>query len=421
MACDKSYRNSEMISYNNALEIIQQFSLTTQTKIIPIENTLNAIAAEDVTSKIMLPPFQSSNMDGFALNSSAFTHSATKTSPVRFQVLSTIAAGDKLIPSTTIDDKMAYEIMTGAPVPENCDCVIPVEEVKIEGNYIFIEREVNKHENIRFMGEDFPINKIILKKGEKVTAEKIMLLSALGVAHIHVIKPIKIAIMSTGKEIIDDLEKPLQGGQIYNSNSPYLKAALQEFTTEVKTYKTIADDVVQFHKTMDDIEENKPDVIISTGAVSAGKWDFIPNSLRDRKAEIFFHKVAIKPGKPILFAKLNNGPFVFCLPGNPVSTMVGFHFFLSPFFRKNLSMPEKTPINLLLNSKGNKKKGMTFFLKAKSFMNENCQLYADLLHGQESFKMQPLLEANGFVILEDNIEEYTENQKVTFLPLRENI
>ena len=422
-----------MISYYDAVKIIQQCTLTIESQLISTENSLHAIAAEDVVSKIMLPPFQSSNMDGFALNSAAATRHATELAPVSFHVLSTIAAGDDIESHTAKEDtyfnepNIAYEVMTGAPVPASCDAVIPIEEVYLEYDLynkiskITLNRNVMKSENIRFQGADFPLNQIILNKGDKITPEKIMLLSALGVASINVFKPIKIAVLSTGKEIIDDIEQPLQAGQIYNSNSPYLLAALQQFPTTVRKFKTVADDVPQFHQTMDEIESYAPNLIISTGAVSAGRWDFIPTALLERHAEIFFHKTAIKPGKPILFAKLNSetqGPYMFCLPGNPVSTMVGFHFFIEPYLRKSFCMPEQEKFNLILNTEGKKKKGMTFFLKAKASLNSQSQFCADILQGQESFKMKPLLEANGFVILDENVEEYTVGQKALFMPLR---
>lgn len=414
-----------MISYKNALEILENLNLNLESQVVHTENSLNCICAQTIQSNVMLPPFQSSNMDGFALNSKA-TANANELYPVTLKVLSTIAAGDPIQTNTNASQSetyFCYEVMTGAPVPSCCDCVIPIEDVQLQYDIynkvskISFGREVQKQENIRLKGEDFPLAENVIQIGEKITPEKIMLLSALGISKVNVFQACHVAILSTGKEIVDNLEQPLKVGQIYNSNTPYLKAALQEFPTIIHTFQTIPDDEVLFHKTMDEIEKLSPHIILTTGAVSAGKWDFIPNALKKRQAEIYFHKVAIKPGKPILVAKLKSEIPIFCLPGNPVSTMVGFHFFLSPFLRKSFSMQKKNAQKITLKSSGKKKKGMTFFLKGKSYSNENSQLCAEVLQGQESFKMKPLLEANGFVILDEETEEYTTEQQAFFLPL----
>ncbi|KAF0116229.1 MAG: molybdenum cofactor synthesis domain protein [Hyphomonadaceae bacterium] len=170
-----------------------------------------------------------------------------------------------------------------------------------------------------------------MKSGVTINAEIIMLLAAVGIANLEVFQAAKLQIFSTGNEIIDYNEPELPLGKIYNSTAPYLLARAKEIGVEATYGGVVADDAALFEKLIAQIPSGN--IIITTGAVSMGKWDFIPQSLSKLGAKIHFHKVNIRPGKPIIFATLPNGNLFFGLPGNPISSAIGFKFFVEPALR----------------------------------------------------------------------------------------
>lgn len=414
-----------MINYNESIKIIEDNLLAVESEIISIDGTLNRISDEEILAPFPLPRFNNSMMDGFALLSDS-TKNASKLNPKKFIVNEIIAAGNtsKFIPIE--DHNIVCEIMTGAPLPTRFDCVIPIEDVKVTRNenskfsIIEIYREVSQFENIRFIGEDYLKDDPIICSNEQFTSEKIMALSSFGIKKVKVKKKIKIAIFSTGNEIEDDFTKNIDDYKIFNSSLKYLNSMISKFPVEVKTFNTVPDDKSLFSQTMEKIINEDFQLVISTGAVSKGKWDFIPECLIKMGAEILFHRVSIKPGKPILFSKINKNLFYFGLPGNPISTAVGFRFFVGNFLRKTLGLGIEKKYQLRLDSKGKKKLGMTFFLKSEIYINEDSVLKGKILEGQESFKIKPLSKCNGWIILENEISDYHVNDRAYFLPLDMN-
>ncbi len=405
-----------MINYEKAMEILNANSLQLKDEVINTECALNRIAAENIYSPIDLPLFRNSAMDGFALNSSD-TIEASLNSIKNFKVDKCLHAGE-FINDPYFSENKCIEIMTGAKVPEQFDCVIPVEDVLIlDKNLIAINRKVKKNENIRHQGEDITKGELLFLENKLITSEDLMLLSALGIKKIKVKEQVKIAIFSTGNEIIDNFEQELKNGQIYNSNRIYLQNILKEFPLKVDTFPTLSDNITSFQNQINNLIENKYHIIISTGAVSKGKLDLIPDALKALNSDILFHRVNIKPGKPILFAKCNDNVFYFGLPGNPISTVIGFKFFISPFLRTCLSMQREKFLKIKLLSKGKKKKGMKVFYKAKAKINNENLIEGEILNGQESFKIKPLTNANGWIILDENIDEFSKGDECHFVPL----
>lgn len=412
-----------MISYDEAIKIINQYVPELETEIITIENALNRISANEVHSNFPMPRFDNSAMDGFAFNFEQF-QSISENNPFILEVIGVVAAGESFKNKTAIQKNQAIEIMTGAPIPEFCNAVIPIEDVTIKKldnkKFIEIKRPVKKHENIRFSGEDYKENQIILAKNDIISHDKIMVLSSFGIDKIHVKKKIKIAIFSTGKEVIDNNNHELKSDQIFNSNTPYLKSLFTDIPADVTIFNTIPDKKENFFETINTIKENDYNIIISTGAVSKGKWDLIPECLKEIGAEILFHKVRIKPGKPILFAKLLHNLYYFGLPGNPISCAVGFRFFIMNFIQNMLNIKRENLYKVRLESSFSKKNDMTLFLKGKLFVNEQAVLNAIILNGQESFKMNSLTLSNCWIILPEGKSSYEINDYVYSLPLKAN-
>ena len=299
-----------MITYKEAMEILNSNSLILKDEFITTELALNRIIAENIYSPIDLPLFRNSAMDGFALNSNDTTE-ASLNCVINFKVDKCLHAGE-FINDPYFAENKCIEIMTGAKVPEQFDCVIPIEDVSITDKYsILINRKVKKNENIRQQGEDITKDELIILENKQISSEDIMLLSALGIKKIKVKEQIKIAIFSTGNEIIDNFEQELKNGQIYNSNRIFLQNIFKEYPVKVDIFPTLKDNTVSFQEQISNLIDNKYHLIISTGAVSKGKLDLIPDALNDLNSNILFHRVSIKPGKPILFAKCKENIYYF--------------------------------------------------------------------------------------------------------------
>jgi len=385
-----------MISYEEALKIITSKSGTPKLQQVPLMQALGKIAAEDITSPIQVPSFRNSAMDGFAVCALQLA-SAGEKSPVTLKIQTAIAAGDV---ASTGQTETAAQIMTGAIVPEPYDAIVPVELVTASGDTVTFTRLARTGDHVRLPGEDVTKGQSVLRRGEAISPETIMLLSGLGIVEVATTHAPKLHILSTGNEITDDYATPLQGAQIYNSNAPYLLAAAQQQGLEAQYEGIVRDDSALFEGKIAAIKE--PAIIISTGAVSKGVWDFIPESLKNMGATIHFHRVNIRPGKPVLFASLPNGSFYFGLPGNPISAAIGFTFFVIPLVRALQGLPDAPPLMATLENSFTKKGDFRQFLKATVWIDETGCLRAQISDGQESFKISPMAANNAWVVLEED-------------------
>ena len=221
-----------------------------------------------------------------------------------------------------------------------------------------------------------------------------MALAAAGVTTVQARRKPRIALISTGRELAAP-GKPLAPGQIRDATSTYLAAECARLGFDFRFYGVVHDDESDFRAKLDHALANNHDVILTTGAVSMGDADFIPGILKDMGARIIFHKVAIKPGRPILFAEFANGPFIFGLPGNPVSTVVGMRFFVQPCLRELLGQSEESPIRCRLAQKADKPEKLRCFFKARRL--EDARI--EILPGQASFQIHSLLAADCWAVL----------------------
>ncbi len=399
-----------MISYEEALKIITGQAGVPKVQQVPLMQALGKIAAEDVTSPMQVPSFRNSAMDGFAVCVSRLA-SASKQSPVTLKIQAAIAAGDV---ASTGQTETAAQIMTGAIVPEPYDAIVPVELVTASGDTVTFTRPARTGDHVRLPGEDVTKGQSVLRHGAAITPETIMLLSSLGIMEVATNHTPKLHILSTGNEITDDYATPLQGAQIYNSNAPYLLAAAQQQGLEAQYEGIVRDDPALFEGKIAAIKE--PAIIISTGAVSKGVWDFIPESLKNMGATIHFHRVNIRPGKPVLFASLPNGSFYFGLPGNPISAAIGFTFFVIPLVRALQGLPDAPPLIATLENSFTKKGDFRQFLKASVWIDETGCLKARISDGQESFKISPMAANNAWVVLEEGKTSVKAGDRVSVVP-----
>jgi len=348
------------------------------------------------------------------------TAGATQDAPVSLRVIGMVTAGESAS-GVSGDPGSAWEIMTGAPVPAGYDGVIPVEQVEVQrdpqGKPIGIElrQEVIAGRNLRSAGEDFSRGDALLIAGQLIQAHQIMGLAATGVSNIEVRTPARVAAITTGNELTDT-DTALEPGKIHDSNGPYLEAAIASVgASNAGVYRSSdsADELISLVQKLQD----KTDIILTTGGVSAGRMDFVPAALEQLGADILFHRVAIRPGKPILFARLPNGTLVFGLPGNPIAVAVGLRFFVVPAMRHMNGQPVEQFATAILKQDQTKKAGLTFFAKAHARSDSEGRLLAEVLPGQESFKIKPLMQANCWALLAADGDAAVGGSSVQIAPL----
>jgi len=387
-----------MIAYSEALQHLMEAAAPLPAERLALHEAAGRILATDIISGQSLPPFDNSAMDGFALrvNGTPFE------SDTEFVVQGWQAAGD----AGAEGGDGAWEIMTGARMPFGLDTVVPIENVEILASEqgrptrIALKSGVKPGQNVRLRGQDVEEGERVLQAGQALDINARTLLHAIGVAEVAVVARPKVAVIATGKELVTEAAQALESGQIRDSNRPYLIARLQAAGAEVVWQGTVGDDVAAFDAVLDDTLAAGANVLISTGAVSAGRYDFIPDALRARGARIVFHKVAIRPGKPLLFAVLPDGALYFGLPGNPVSAAVGQRFFVEPVLRRLLGLAAEPLLQLPLQADVRKPPGLRFHARARVDVDAQGRLSARVLSGQESFRLKSMLQANAWVVLE---------------------
>jgi molybdopterin molybdotransferase len=363
-------------------------------------DALGRVLATPVVAVEGLPGFDNSAMDGFAL---AGDDPSPLAAGREFDVAGEAAAGDARADALA---GRACSIMTGAPLPRGLDRVVPVEQVEVLARdaagrpaRIRLGAPVPRDQHVRHAGEDVAAGATVLDAGSVVEPQQLMLLAALGVATVEVAARPRVALLCTGRELVDDPAQPLASGQIRNSNGPFLAARLTAAGADVVRRATIGDEVEPFLAELQAARAAGCRVVISTGAVSMGQYDFVPQALARLEARIVFHKLAIRPGKPLLFAVLGDGALFFGLPGNPASSAVGLRFFVEPALRAMLGVAPERPLMLPLAAGVEKKPGLRLYAKARVAIEPDGRARVEVLPGQESFRILPLAQANAWAVL----------------------
>lgn len=393
-----------MIGYSEALAILQAAASPLPAETVATESSHDRVLATDIASAVWLPPFDNSAMDGFGLTSGGSELAAGTELAVRGWQ----AAGDG---QHSAAGNEAWEIMTGASLPDGLDAVVPVEQVQVlaqvdgRPSAIRLLAAVRAGQHVRRRGEDVAAGDVVLAAGERLRAQQRMLLAALGVAQVPVRRRPRVAVIATGRELVSDPNQTLAPGQIRDSNRPFLLAQLRAAGAEVVWHGVVGDDPAPFHAALDAALAAGADIVLSSGAVSQGRYDFVPAALRERGARIAFHKVAIRPGKPLLFANLAEGPLYFGLPGNPVSSAVGLRFFVEPALRAMLGLATETPLHAPLNAAFAKAAGFRFHARGQLSCTPSGQLHAQVLPRQESFRLRPMLAANAWIVVPEGVTE----------------
>ena len=317
------------VSVEQALIIANKYKLSPKSETVSLDQSHNRLLANEIISPINDPPFDNSAMDGWAVKFQD-TKGASKEQPTSLKILPTIQAGENHnLP--TVNTGSAAKIMTGAQMPPGADSIIQVEQTEVEphsGNVrLYSEAKQNF---IRLKGENISKGQTIFPSGTLLTPERIGLCATMGLAELIVQTKLKIAIISTGDEIIP-VGQPLQSGQIYESNSHGLAALIQWLGHTPILYPSIADNIEAVRDALN-TASSEADIILTSGGVSMGEFDLI-RKIMEEEGNIHFWRVKLRPGSPPLFGDWNQTP-IWGLPGNPVSSHVVFRILVAPWIRK---------------------------------------------------------------------------------------
>lgn len=387
------------IEHNEALDLIRSTKYAILTENKKVSDSLGCVISENIISPIFMPPFNQSAMDGYAVSDKESSY---------FKVVGEMKAGDSS--SFDLSKGEAIRIFTGAMVPEGVYAVVRQEDAETKGDSVYISKSIKKFENIRPKGEQVEAGGIGVQKGTFITPGVIGHLSTLGITHVQIYKKPSVALITTGNELIQP-GQPLTEGKIYESNSLMLQAAFQEQGCDCSVH-FVKDDIDSTRNAIQELNK-KYDILILTGGISVGDYDFVGKALNDLGVKEVFYKVKQKPGKPLFFGILNEKP-VFGLPGNPAAALTCFYVYVREVINAMKGKRAHTErYSFPLNAVFSKPPTLTHLLKAKI---ENGSL--TILPAQNSSMLTSFSEANCIAIAESGKENWKKNESmnVIYLP-----
>jgi molybdopterin molybdotransferase len=399
-----------MIPVEEAYSVILDTVKITKSVAVDIKSCAGRIIREDIKADRNFPPYHRVMMDGIAIQFENWKQGKKK-----FKIMGTQAAGTPMIES---DSKECIEIMTGAMMPAQYDTVIRYEDFVVSENgndkiATINAEDIIQNQNVHAEGLDRRAGEVLIKKDTRISPAEVGVIASVGETIIQVADFPKAALISTGDELVEINENP-EAYQIRRSNVYSIHAVLKEMGMEASLFH-FKDDSQQIRKELNQIL-NEHDLLIISGGVSKGKFDFLPEALRDSGVEQLFHKVNQRPGKPFWFGKKPEGVVVFGLPGNPVSTFLCFYKYIKPFLMASMKgstaqqsaiLAEDFEINIPL----------TYFLQVKlTYENGNC--IGRPVPGQGSGDFANLLDVDGFLELNPNAGAVKKGTILPLLPFR---
>ncbi len=389
-----------MIQVDEALSIIAKNSCKMPIRKIKVTKSLGFILAEAIYSPMDMPPFRQSAMDGYA-----FTHSELQ----QFNVVSTSQAGD--FSNKKIKKDQAIRIFTGAYVQDNLDTVVMQEHTKVKNKTVEITKMPVRFANVRNKGEQIKENELVLENNTLITPAAIGFLACLGITEITVYAKPKVAIVVTGNELVK-VGKKLSEGKIYESNSIMLEAALQGIgIKKIETFR-VKDNLKATKRILKSCLAAF-DVVLISGGISVGDYDFVKEALLSNGVEELFYKINQKPGKPLFFGKKDK-TIVFALPGNPASTLTSFYIYVYPALKINMGFEaiHLPKIKRKITTQFENTSGKTLFLKG--FYDAEK---VTALESQSSAMLNTFAVANALIYLPYDAVNIEKDQEVMIIPI----
>jgi molybdopterin molybdotransferase len=368
---------------------------------VPLNKALNRILATDLIATADLPPFDKSAVDGYALKAED-TLGATQFKPVTLQLTEAEVAA-----------KQARQIWTGNPIPKGADAVVMLENTKKTDGKLEVWTQLARGGNVSKQGEDVKKGENIIKAGTRLKPHHIAMLAAMGNTETQVIQKPRIAIIATGNELAEAGTKPA-ANQIYESNGIMLSAMCQELGAEPAYLGIAKDDLKEITQKLKTALQNF-DAVITSGGTSVGGLDLVPDAVNNLgKPGVIAHGMALRPAMPTALAALNGKP-VMILSGNPVAAIIGFEVFARPLICKMLGMKHTEPrptVNAVMTRKVATALGRKTFVRVK-VTQKNNEFHAEPVSARGSGAISTMTRGNGFVIVAENREGITKNEKAT--------
>lgn len=389
------------ISMQNAIDIISKISFNPNFEIVPIENAISRICAEQILATSFLPKFNNSAMDGYAI--------IYEDKENDLNIIDTIFAGDDN--NRLIENNCCIKIMTGAKIPDNATAIIPKEDTQeLTDNKIKIIKDVKKFQHIRYIGEDIKKDNLLIDIGEEINFSKITLLASQGFSHIKVYKKPKIVVFASGEELKLHYEK-IEDYQIYNSNTPTFISRAKELGCDVTFIGQAKDSIESICELINNSLD--ADLIITSGGVSVGDADFTREAFNQLNFETIFDGIKIKPGKPTIFGKIKDS-FILNLPGNPLASALIFELFGKSIIQKLLGSNQiyQGFIYGKLQNDFKTKKGRITIIPG-FFDGE----YFEVSQNRSPGMVSTLSKCNSMIIIDENVETLLKDNLVKILPI----
>ncbi|GGD73706.1 molybdopterin molybdotransferase MoeA [Maribacter cobaltidurans] len=396
-----------LITFKEALNRVLEHPLDLGNELVPLMQSNGRYLAEPIYADRDFPPFNRVTKDGIAINFDGAIGTGEK-----LQVEGVASAGMKQL--SLVDDKNCIEVMTGAVLPKNTDTVIMYEHLTIDEGFAVINKEVTKGQNVHYKGSDESQGTQVLSKGTLITPSEIGVMASVGKPKVLVKKVPKVCSIATGNELVDIHVSP-EPHQIRKSNSVTMLSSLSNLGITGSSLHLL-DDKESIEKGLSSaLKEN--DVLLLSGGVSKGKFDFIPEVMEYLGVEKIFHRVAQRPGKPFWFGvHKESKTVIFSFPGNPVSTYANYHLYFLPWLYKSWDIKtEERSAKLMVDLEI--RPPLTRFIQVKSKWNTNCLEVTPIVENG-SGDLTSLSRADGFICLEPREEVYKTGELVRFVNIR---
>jgi len=379
-----------MITVEEAEKIILAQVVNYGAEIVPFEMAIGRVLAEDIKADRDLPPFNRVTMDGVAVNYNSIENGIST-----FRIKATQAAGHH--PVNIEENNECIEVMTGAILPDTADTVVRYEDLEVRaGLATLVTNEIKRGQHIHYRGNDKKQDEVVAHAGQLITPAIMGVIASVGESELRVKRMPRVVIISSGNELVDVSETP-SPYQIRRSNCYTVQAILKQNGIEAGMLHIPDDPGVIYEKIKICLENY--DVLLLSGGVSMGKFDYIPRALDELKVAKLFHKVEQRPGKPFWFGKHESGTLVFAFPGNPVATFLCVHRYFLPWLDVAVGKQPAAPVYGVLNNRYTFLPQLKCFLQVKLHSNEFCQLMATPLEGNGSGDFANLADTDAFMEL----------------------
>ena len=386
-----------MISFDEAYKIIEKGfnEINPETEKVLLERSLHRTLAEEVIADVDLPPFNNSAMDGIAVKYIEYIN--------EWKIVGEISAGN--YEEFKLKEKSAVTIMTGSRIPEFCDTIIPVEDIDVNKDTASLKENAKfrKGMSIRKKGSDIANGEIAIPKNTFLKPRHLAAAASCGKSEISVIKKLNIGVMATGDELIPVDEKPT-GDKIRISNTYSLLAVIDELNMNAVDLGIVSDEKVLLLQKISDALSSNIDILITTGGVSVGKFDYVKEVFEELGVEIIFWRASIKPGRPIVFGSFKSGNhsiLVFGLPGNPVSSLVNFEIFIRENIIKLYNQPKREYFEAVLQNNLKKRDKKRHFMRGVLAIKTDGTYEVSSEFSQSSGNLVEMSKANCLMVIEE--------------------